>query len=166
MSRLKSKNPINFNNIKKKKSTLKRVPFTLSIPQSNAMTRQMFEVDQYKLTEKSKWINEAIAQLLSCPHWLNIVEGVMLSQREGKKELVTHMGELLKLDLDEACIDLKRKIILGEVAATKSIISAVIRGAIMNRLDVNASSIANILSTGKHLIEKETDKESLKNNNQ
>lgn len=141
--------PLDLSSEDQEKAVIKRVPFTLSKAQSKAMRDQMFDVDGYKSTEKSKWLAEALMSLLASKNWMKVVEGVMVSQREATDSHISLMNERLKLSLDEACLDLKKRAFEGEIVKVRAPVAAIMRAAVMHRVNPVSDHLSTIIASAK-----------------
>ena len=142
-------NPIDLGAVEQDKPVVKRVPFTLSKAQSTAMRHHMFEIDGYKTTEKSRWLSEALASLLSYSHWIDVVEGVMMSQREATENHIVLMDERLKLKLDEACLNLKKNAFDGKIEKVRAPVAVIMRAAVMHRINPVSDAISDAIKLAK-----------------
>jgi len=137
------------------KPVLKRVPFKLSSMQSKAMRNQMFEVEHYKTTEKSKWLSEALESLLMLPNWMDVVEGVLMSQRETNDSHIVLMNEGLKLKLDEAILKLKQNAFDGKIEKVRAPVGTIMRAAVMHRVNPISNVVLNAIELAKSRLEED-----------
>lgn len=121
----------------------------MTAAQAQTMRYQMFEIDRYKTTAKSRWISEAVDQLLEKPYWLDIVAGVMLAERDLSENHVVMMEESLKLKLDEACINLKKEAIEGRIEKVRAPVGTIIRAAIMDRCNPLSGALTKAIKSAQ-----------------